>query len=166
MVDADRFPAEVQGDIQLGQLAVVEHCPFLRPLPGENLLGQRGPVVGLVWFVANESNATGKPLHSQKLHGTQAAQPGTYDHHVHHAPSRRGLMVSGLGPPYRSGDLVHTSAYEQLALPRPQFPALFLSQATPDAVGLACGQCMAAALLQNGAALADFFGVVGAARSR
>src|SRR4051794_33634154 len=63
------------------------------------------------------------------------------------------------------GDLVPTSAYEQLALPRPQLSALFLGQASPDAVGLSCGQCMVAALLENGAALADLLGSVGAARS-
>lgn len=82
---ADRGDAQVQRDIKVGQRTAVQGGPLLGPLPGEDLLGQRGPVVGLVRLVADQADPAGKSFGAQELNRAQPAQPSTDDHHVNHA---------------------------------------------------------------------------------
>src|SRR5579884_3466849 len=75
----------MHGNIKLGKVTAVQQGLLFRPGPGENLLGQRRPVVRLMRLVTDEGDRTGKPLRTQELNGAHPAQPSTDNDHLFHA---------------------------------------------------------------------------------
>jgi hypothetical protein len=102
--------------------------PFLGPGSGEDLLGQRGTVVGFMRLIADEADPAGESLCAEELDGTQPAQPSANDHHVTHAPSDvRGTWCHG------------SSAHQQLAVAGPELSAFLFGETSPNAVRLSRG---------------------------
>ena len=82
-VEAGGGPAEPSVDVQRAEVAVAPQRDALGlPLPGQHLLGQRRPVVGLEGLGPDQGDATFEAFVAQRLDGAQTGQRSADDDHA------------------------------------------------------------------------------------